>query len=133
MEQSRDNNGNSSGNGSHLSNPFVQAEGVAESLFVVLWRHMAIIIISAVLALIGAFIYLSKAVPIFESTSHVYVEQTGPRIIKELEEGVMTGSKNYLYTQAELLKATERRGVLVDEATRKQLIDAEQDRRTQGR
>jgi hypothetical protein len=41
--------------------------------------------------------------------------------------------KNELPFSAELLKATERRGVLVDEATRKQLIDAEQDRRTQGR
>jgi arylsulfatase B len=41
--------------------------------------------------------------------------------------------KNELPFSADLLKATESRGVLVDEATRKQLIDAEQDRRTQGR
>jgi len=34
------------------------------------------------------------------------VEQSGPRIMTETEEGVMTRSKNYLYTQAELLKST---------------------------
>ena len=94
------------GNGSSVNQPHVQREVMTESLFVVLWRHLGLILMCVVLSLVGCFIYLSKATPIYESSSQLYVEQTGPRIMQEMEEGVMTGSKNYLYTQAELVKAT---------------------------
>lgn len=78
---------------------------IQESLFQVLWRHAWIVILCATLAIIGGLVYVLKATPLFESTSRVYVEQTGPRIMENMEEGVFTGSKNYLYTQAELIKA----------------------------
>ncbi|HEW79464.1 MAG TPA: hypothetical protein ENH34_05840, partial [Phycisphaerales bacterium] len=75
------------------------------SLSEVLLRNFWILLISTVLALTGGAYYLFKATPIFSSTSRVYVEQSGPKILTEVE-GVMTQSKNYLYTQAELLKST---------------------------
>ena len=75
------------------------------SLFEVLLRNFWILLISTVLALTGGAYYLFKATPIFSSTSRVYVEQSGPKILTDVE-GVMTQSKNYLYTQAELLKST---------------------------
>ena len=49
---------------------------------------------------------LLKRHPIYTSTSRIYVEQSGPKIITEMEVGLMTRSNNYLYTQAELLKST---------------------------
>jgi len=79
---------------------------ISESLFQVMWRHNWIVIGTTVIALVAGFIYLSKATPIYTSTSRLYVEQVGPKIMQDLQQGVMTGSTKYLYTQAELLKAT---------------------------
>ena len=71
-----------------------------------MWRYRRIVLFATVVVLGAAFIYLSKTTPIYTSTSRIYVEQSGPKIITEMEEGVMTQSKNYLYTQAELLRST---------------------------
>jgi len=78
---------------------------MSESLVKIIWRSRWIVLFATVAALGGAFTYLSKATPIYTSTSKIYVEQSGPRILEEAE-GVMTQSKNYLYTQAGLLKST---------------------------
>jgi len=67
-----------------------------------------------VFSLLVAFIYVLKATPIYNSESRLYVEQTGPRIINDYE-GVMTQSKNYLYTQEQLLKSTPIVGVVADD------------------
>jgi uncharacterized protein involved in exopolysaccharide biosynthesis len=75
----------------------VESGHIPESLFQILWRSRWYVFL--------AFVYLYKTTPIFQSTSRIYVEQSGPKIITETE-GVMTQSKNYLYTQAELLKST---------------------------
>ena len=84
-----------------------QAPGLMpESLFQVMWRHSWTIIGCAFLALVAGFTYLAKATPIYTSTASIYVEQTGPRILGDMEEGVMTGSQNYLYTQAKLITAS---------------------------
>ena len=77
-----------------------------KSLLRILWRSHWIILFTTVLAITATAVYLSKEIPVFQSTSTIYVEQSGPRIINETEEGVMTKSNNYLYTQAVLLKST---------------------------
>ncbi|MCH7919861.1 MAG: hypothetical protein IIC50_17975 [Planctomycetes bacterium] len=77
-----------------------------DSLVLVLWRQSWTIIGCVVLALIGGFVYLAKATPLFTSSSRLYVEKSGPKIMSDMQEGIFTGSKNYLYTQVELLKAT---------------------------
>jgi len=79
---------------------------IPENLFQVIWRGRWFLLFATILALAIAFVYLLRATPIFTSTSRIYVEQSGPKIITEMEEGFMTRSKNYLYTQAELLKST---------------------------
>ena len=78
---------------------------MSESLVKIIWRSRWIVLFATLATLGGAFAYLSKATPIYTSTSKIYVEQSGPKIIDEVE-GVMTQSMNYLYTQAELLKST---------------------------
>lgn len=76
-----------------------------ESLLQIVGRRYKVILAVVILSLIAGLIYLSKATPIFVSTSRLYVEQSGPKIISE-QEGLMTQSKNYLYTQCELLLST---------------------------
>lgn len=69
------------------------------------WRRRWTILVVTILFLTAVFLYLMKAVPIYTSSSRLYVEQSGPRIMNEYE-GIMTKSMNYLYTQGELIKST---------------------------
>ena len=82
--------------------PPVQAKH--NSLSVIFARRRWSILIITVLFIAAAVLYISKVVPEYTSTARIYVEQTGPKIIGEYE-GSMTQSKNYLYTQSELIKS----------------------------
>jgi succinoglycan biosynthesis transport protein ExoP len=66
-------------------------------------RKWSILVIT-VLFVAAAILYIVKAVPIYTSTARILVEQKGPKIITEYE-GIMTQSKNYLYTQGEIIKS----------------------------
>jgi uncharacterized protein involved in exopolysaccharide biosynthesis len=66
-------------------------------------RRLSILIVT-VLFIAAAILYLIKAEPVYTSTARLYVEQTGPKLIADYE-GV-TQSKNYLYTQSEIIKST---------------------------
>lgn len=79
---------------------------ISQSLARTLWQGRWLILMTTVIAVAAAVAYLVKATPIYTSTSRIYVEQSGPKIFSDTEVGVMTQSKNYLYTQAELLKST---------------------------
>ena len=70
---------------------------ISESLVQIIWRGRWIVLLTTVAVLAAAFAYLAKATPIYTSTSRVYVEQSGPKIITDIEKGFMTQSKNYLY------------------------------------
>ena len=76
-----------------------------DSLLEIVWRRRWMVLLTVGVSMVAALIYLARATPVFESSSRLYVEQSGPKIITE-QVGVMTQSKNYLYTQAELLKST---------------------------
>ena len=75
------------------------------SLFEIAFRNRWLIFSCIVISLVTGFVYINYATPIFNGTSTVYVEQKGPKIVDE-NAGVMTQSKNYLYTQVELFKST---------------------------
>jgi capsular exopolysaccharide synthesis family protein len=90
-----------------------------DALLQIAFRNRWIILSSTIFFLAVGLLYLSKATPIYTSTSRIYVEQTGPKIINEYE-GVMTQSKNYLYTQAELIKSSPIVADAVDNAGIKQ-------------
>jgi succinoglycan biosynthesis transport protein ExoP len=76
-----------------------------EGLLAVLGRQGWIFLGTLAVALLAGALYLVHATPLFESTSRICVEQSGPRIIRDTDEGVMTRSLNYLYTQAQLVTA----------------------------
>ncbi|MEN6338321.1 MAG: polysaccharide biosynthesis tyrosine autokinase [Phycisphaerales bacterium] len=80
-------------------------EGFSESLFEIAWRRRWTILVTVVLALAGAVMYLQRATPLYKSTSRVYVEQSTPRIFRDSDEGILSRSTNYLYTQAELMES----------------------------
>jgi len=100
-------NGNPNAGGENGLNLNAMPEVVLmpEGTIQIMWRSRWIMLLVTIGVLAIGFIYVIKATPIYTSTSRIYVEQSGPRIITEMEEGVMTQSKNYLYTQAELLKS----------------------------
>jgi len=76
-----------------------------ESLLETMFRQRWTIFLMTGIILVSGIIYLIKAVPIYTSSSSLYVEQTGPKVISDYE-GVMTSSKNYLNTQGEVIKST---------------------------
>ena len=78
---------------------------VPEDLVQIIWRNRWIVLLTIVMALAGGLTYITIATPVYTSTSRIYVQQNGPKILSEAE-GVMTQSKNFLYTEAELLKST---------------------------
>ena len=93
-----------------------QGDGLPQESFLhIALRHRWIILNTTMIFLVVAFLYLVKATPIYTSLSSVYVEQGGPRMMSEYE-GVMTQSKNYLYTQAKLIKSTSIVGLVVEDA-----------------
>ncbi|MHC4203998.1 MAG: GumC family protein, partial [Planctomycetota bacterium] len=80
--------------------------GIApEDLLQIIWRSRWIVLLTTAMALVAGLTYITITTPLYTSTSRIYVQQNGPRILAEAES-VMTQSKNYLYTQAELLKST---------------------------
>jgi capsular exopolysaccharide synthesis family protein len=80
-------------------------QGRSRTFAITLRRRKWSILIVTVVFIAAAILYISKAAVTYTSTARLYVEQMGPKIITEYE-GVMTQSKNYLYTQGELIKST---------------------------
>ncbi len=76
---------------------------IHESMATVIWRNRWIILLTTSIALAATYIYVNRMPSVYTSTARIYVEQSGPKVFTETEQGVMTQSKNYLYTQAALL------------------------------
>ena len=96
------------------------ADVVRGNLVQVLWRSRWLTLAVLIASVSAGFVYVSRIVPVYTSTSRIYVEPSGPRILTEAE-GVMTQSKNYLHTQAELLKSTPILLAALEQTDRKQL------------
>ena len=73
-------------------------------LHIILWHRWSIVL-TVIIFLAIAILYLFRATPIYTSSSRLFVEQSGPKIINDYD-GIMTQSNNYLYTQGELIKST---------------------------
>jgi succinoglycan biosynthesis transport protein ExoP len=82
-------------------------EDLSEALPEILWRHRWTILLTTVLMLVVAFVYLQRATPLYTSTSRIYVEQAGPKAFERDASGVITRWTTYLYTQAELLQGSQ--------------------------
>ena len=91
--------------GDRQSGAATEAQAPQEGLWQTIWRRRWMVLLTIVVCVEAGALYLTYATPIHTSTSRLYVEQTGPKIITD-SEGVMTQSKNYLHTQAEMLTST---------------------------
>jgi len=91
-----------------------------EDLLQIIWRSRWIALLTIIVALGIGFAYITIATPIYTSTSRIYIQQSGPKILTEVE-GAITQPKNYLYTQAELLKSTPILSSVLEKADIKQL------------
>ena len=74
-------------------------------IFQFVWRRRWLILAGGVIGLIVALVYVNQLPPIYVSSSRIYVERNGPRIMND-QGGVLSDSYNYLYTQAELLRSS---------------------------
>lgn len=103
MDDNKLENGGS--NSAFLQTDAGTQEDLLQSALQMIWRRRWTILVVTALFLGAAFLYLLTATPVYTSTSRLYVEQNGPRIMNEYE-GIMTKSMNYLYTQGELMKSS---------------------------
>ena len=102
-------NQNESNNSDTLNSPLKTPQFMrlpSRSIIQIIWRSRWILLLTMIMTLVLTFIYISNIPDLYTSTSRIYVEQSGPKIITETQEGVMTQSTNYLYTQAALLQST---------------------------
>lgn len=68
-------------------------------------RQWVMIAVCAALGLVAGSLYLLVRSSGYTTAARLYVEARAPRMLAD-DPGVMTGSKNYLYTQAELFRST---------------------------
>ncbi|HEY8749843.1 MAG TPA: polysaccharide biosynthesis tyrosine autokinase [Tepidisphaeraceae bacterium] len=76
----------------------------ARPLLLVLWRRRWTVLLTLLAFLVGGELYLLKATRIFTSSSNVYVEQQGVKIMSDTQ-GYVTKSDSFLYTQAQIIKS----------------------------
>jgi capsular exopolysaccharide synthesis family protein len=79
--------------------------GLGASLPRILWDRRNVIALVTVLILAAGVFYLLVAKRVYTGTARLYLEQALPRILTE-SDGVILRSKDYLYTQAELIKSS---------------------------
>ena len=70
----------------------------------ILWRRRLIILICLLLSVAGAYAYLRLARPAYISSSRIYVQQSGPRIMSS-EEGGDRASANYLNNECQVMRS----------------------------
>jgi len=80
------------------------SQGPSRAVLVVLWRRRWVLLTTVMAALALAAGYLAVATPVYTSSSSVYIEQSGTKILTD-GQGLMTKSDSFLYTQAEILKS----------------------------
>jgi len=76
---------NGGSNPAFLKNDGAVQEDLLQATLQMVWRHRWTILVITTLSLVAVFLYLLKATPIYTSTSRLYVEQSGPRIMNEYE------------------------------------------------
>ena len=87
------------------SDASVLAGIVPDNLAQVIWRNRWLMLLTIGIAVAAGLIYVTTATPLYTSTSTIYVEQSSPKILADAERA--TGpSRNFLFTQAEILKST---------------------------
>src|SRR5436190_3678454 len=75
-----------------------------DSLLQIVWRRKWIVVAAAIVALIGAFAYLSVTPKVYTSTSRILVQRVSSSL--SAERGSSDADDTYLQTQCEVIKST---------------------------
>jgi len=77
--------------------------GAPESIFRLLWHSRWIMLVCLILAFTAGLVYIQMTVPIYRSTSRLYLDYASISTSQSYEPGRMPRTDRYLHTQAELL------------------------------
>jgi polysaccharide biosynthesis transport protein len=83
------------------------------SLLPVLWRRRWTVLLTLLVCIAGAGVYLLKATPVFTSTSSISVDQFGAQMIGD-GGGALAKSGSYLHRQVKILKSPPILGAALD-------------------
>lgn len=93
--------------GMGYSGPMPYGSPGSGSLFRIFWRGKWLILLSVIAGLSGAFLYLRRATPMYQSTSRVLVDKPRPLVRLDVPIPVGSTSENYLATQASVMTSPE--------------------------
>src|SRR3954452_22569459 len=77
-----------------------------KDLLEVVWRSRWIVLLAPIICIGAALVYLHRTRLEYTSSSRIFIEQNGPKLIATNEGGFMPGGNNFLATQCEVLKST---------------------------
>ncbi len=80
---------------------------MGESLLQTIWRGKWLILLSTIVALAGAFVYLRETTPMYQSTSQILVDKPSSQIRSDVPVPVGSTLGNYLATQASMITSPE--------------------------
>ena len=89
------------------------------SVGLIIWQRKALVLACVLAALVGGVIYLSRATPLYSSSSKLYVQQSVSKIVSE-DLGGGTAAAVNMATQCELIKST---AILKDALTQPGMSD----------
>lgn len=79
--------------------------GMQTNLLALAWQARWLILLTVLVGVGAAWVALQRVEPRYTSLSRIYIERNLPRILSS-EFDLGNSSKNYLYTQAELIRST---------------------------
>lgn len=98
--------------------PQMQPDAPEAGLLQILWRRKWTVLLMIAIALLGGFIYLKKATPIYTATAKLVIDQQSSQVIGNTNNNTL--GDGYLYAQAERIKSIP---ILEDAAQLPQLQD----------
>lgn len=90
--------------GDRGGHPLATAHAPGVGLTEILWRRRLILLSCLLLSVAGAFVYLRLARPVYISSSRVYVQQSGPKIMSSDDRSDRV-SANYLNTECQIMQS----------------------------
>lgn len=102
--EARDNGQNA---GTGYPGPMSYGMGGGESLFQIIWRGKWLILLSTIVGLAGAFLYLRRTTPTYQSTSRILVDKPSSQPGSDAPVPVGSTLGNLLATQASIITSPQ--------------------------
>ena len=90
----------------YASNGGGTGEAPALNVLASVWRRKAVVIACVTLALAAGGVYMLRAVPVFSSSSYIYVQQPSSKVASDSELTTAINSAQYLFTQCQVIQSS---------------------------